>query len=129
MAIFANGPSYQKYLGVGTAPTTVFNTRGQGGTAIGTAVAVHNPTIINGGSVTLYVLAEGTAQTTGGTATAANILLYGIGLLPGNQLTILGTAVTGTNTYGGVFDLYGCVAGSGTTVLVEWSYATQTIVI
>jgi hypothetical protein len=127
MPIFAQGPSYQKYT-VGTGPTLLYSTRGQAGTAIGTAISVKNPTLFNAGSVTVYILAGGTAQATGGTATAANILLYGIGLLPGNQMTFTGTAVTTTTSYGGVYDMFGCVAGSGTTVVVEGGYATQTLV-
>jgi hypothetical protein len=126
MAIFANGPSYQKYT-VGTAPTLLYSTRGQAGTAIGTLVTVHNPTVLNAGSVAVY-LSGGTIAAVGGTASVTFALGAGIALLPGQQLTIIGTAVTATNAYGGVYDLYGCVAGSGTTVIVEGGYATQTIV-
>jgi hypothetical protein len=129
MAIFANGQSYQKYTGVGTAPTPIYYTRGQGGTAIGSVITVRNPTIVNGGTVTLYI-GGGTIATALGTATAAQLLGAGVALPAGAQLVIFGTAVTQTATYfgNGTFDLYGCVAGSGTTVLVEGGYATQTIV-
>jgi hypothetical protein len=127
MAIYANGPSFQSYS-VGTAPTALFYTRGYGGTAIGTSINVHNPTIVNAGTVTLYVTMGGTAVA--GTAnSAANILQSGVALLAGQQMTFLGTAVTGTAlTIGGgnVYDMYGCTK-SGTT-FVESGYATQTIV-
>lgn len=128
MAIFANGPSYQTYS-VGTAPTTVFWTRGVGGTAIGGTITVHNPTIVNAGTVTLYVGSGTISTTTGpGTATAAQVLGSGIPLLPGQQMVIFGTAVTSnTATWGAnVFDIYGCT--SANTVTVEAAYATQAIV-
>lgn len=128
MAIFANGPSYQKYASVGTAPTAVFNTRGTGGTAIGSAITVRNPTIVNAGSVTLYVGGGTIATTYGGTATQANLISNGVAIPAGGQMVIFGTAVTATTAYANVFDLVGCVAGSGTTVFVEGGYATQTIV-
>lgn len=129
MAIFANGPAYQSYQ-VGTAPTTVLWTRGVGGTAIGGTITVRNPTIMNAGTVSLYV-GNGTISTTTGpgTATAAQVLGSGVQLLPGSQLVIFGTAVTSnTATWGAnTFDTYGCTSAN-VTITVESGYATQTIV-
>lgn len=128
MAIFANGPSYQTYQ-VGTAPTALFYTRGYGGTAIASGVGVHNPTLVNGGTVTLYATMGGTAVA-GTAVSAANLMLAGVALLPGQQMVVFGTAVTGTATTiggGNTFDIYGCTQVN-TTITVESGYATQAIV-
>lgn len=129
MAIFANGPDYQTYS-VGTAPTTVFWTRGFGGTAIAGTVTTHNRTIVNAGTVTLYVSSGTIVTTTGpGTATAAQVLGAGVALLPGEQMVIFGTAVTsGTATWGA--NVYDTVAATSAnvTVTVESGYASQAIV-
>lgn len=130
MAIFANGPDYQSYS-VGTAPTTIFWTRGVGGTAIAGTITTHNRTIVNAGTVTLYV-SSGTIATAGsgvGTATAAQVLGAGVALLPGEQMVIFGTAVTsGTSTWGAnVYDAVGATSAN-VTITVESGYATQAIV-
>ncbi len=128
MAIYASGPGYQTYQ-VGTAPTALFYTRGVGGTAIGTSITVHNPTLANAGTVTLYFTMGGTAVA--GTAnTAAQIIQSGYALLAGQQMVVFGTAVTGTATTiggGNIFDMYGCTSAN-VTITVESGYATQTIV-
>jgi hypothetical protein len=127
MAIFANGPDYQTYSVTGTTPTQIFYTRGYGGTAIGSGVTVRNPTVVNAGTVALYVTG-GTVAAVGATASTVYALGAGIALQPGDQLVIFGTAVTQSTANQGVFDLFGCVAGSINTITVEGGYATQTIV-
>lgn len=125
MAIFANGPDYQSYS-VGTAPTQIFYTRGVGGTAIAGTVTVRNPTIANSGTVALYV-GGGTIAAASGTATAAFLLGSGLVLQPGQQLVILGSAVTTSTALGNTFDMFGCTSAN-VTVVVESGYATQTLV-
>lgn len=128
MAIFANGPGFQS-TSVGTAPVAIFYTKGVGGTAITTSgLVMHNPTVVNTGTVAIYV-GNGTIAT-GGAAlgTSATQLQAGGILLPvGCQLTILGTAVAGTATTFGqnTWDLFACTAGG--TSYVEAGYATQTL--
>jgi hypothetical protein len=127
MAIFANGPSFQSYS-VGTAPTAIFYTRGVGGTAIASGINVRNPMVVNAGTATLYVTMGGTSVA--GTAiTAAQLLQAGFALLPGEQMVVFGTAVTGTATTiggGNVFDVYGCTSAN-VTITVESGYATQAL--
>ena len=126
MAIFANGPSFQSYQ-VGTAPTSIFYTRGFGGTAIGGTITVHNPTVLNAGTVTLFVGGGTTLTSFGGTSTAANLINNGVALLPGQQLVIFGTAVTANTALLNSYDLVGCTSAN-VTITVESGYATQTIV-
>jgi hypothetical protein len=128
MAIFANGPDYQT-TSVGTAPVAIFYTKGFGGTALASGTVMHNPTVVNAGTVSIYV-GNGTIATGGATlGTSATQLQAGGVLLPaGCQMVIFGTAVAGTATTFGqnTFDLFACTAAN--TVTVEAAYATQAIV-
>lgn len=126
MAIFANGPAYQSYQ-VGTAPTQIFYTRGVGGTAIGGTITVRNPTILNAGTVALYVGGGTTITNFGGTSTAINLINNGVTLLPGQQMVIFGTAVTANTALLNTFDLVGCTSAN-VTITVESGYASQAIV-
>jgi hypothetical protein len=129
MAIYANGPDYQSNS-ASSVPSYIFLTRGYGGTAIAAGIVVKNPTIVNTGSVPVYIGNGTIASVSHGTATLAYVTGAGVALQPGQQMVIFGTAVTGTATTPGLntFDLYGAVNLVGSTAIIQGGYATQTIV-
>lgn len=99
MAIFADGPAYQTNT-VTTAAHVVFSANATALAALSPAVALHDVTIINTGTVTIYL-----GQPTNVTAAT------GIPLAPGQQITINGyTATSGTTTN----DIWG-ITSAGTT--------------
>lgn len=97
MAIFANGVATQTSA-PGTSATAVFNPNSTALAALSPAVALHDVTIINTGSVNVALGSSTVTATTG------------LILKPGQQLTIQGWLATSGNAAG---EIYGIVA-SGT---------------